>query len=387
MKSIPKILFIAPTSEIHAGDNISLMNLIEGLRSKSLEIVVICNGSLVAEKFKSKGAKVYALKRASKFTILRHKPKSIKDKLSLVYNFFGLLKGLFKTYYSIKKIVNVEKPDIIHSNTGPSIIGFLLANKFKKKHVWHIREFIDIDFDLSLYISKKRYTKILNNRNNHLIAITKAVKKHHNLKQDTKIIYNGVCKEYQKKFIVSKEDYFLFVGRINSQKGVDVLIDSFIDFCNKDEKYSLLLAGAFDNNKYKVNLSSRIEKSGKSNRIKFLGKRDDVFELMARATALIVPSKNEAFGRITAEAMFNGCLVVGKRTAGTKEILEKDELGILFTDKDELLDKLKKIADKGIESYFNIIKRAQKKAVDLYSQERNANEIYYYYKEILKEEK
>lgn len=40
---------------------------------------------------------------------------------------------------------------------------------------------------------------------------------------------------------------------------------------------------------------------------------------MNRATALIVPSPFEAFGLITAEAMFNKCLVIGKDTAGTKE--------------------------------------------------------------------
>lgn len=35
--------------------------------------------------------------------------------------------------------------------------------------------------------------------------------------------------------------------------------------------------------------------------------------------ALIVPSPFEAFGLITAEAMFNKCLVIGRDTAGTKE--------------------------------------------------------------------
>jgi len=49
--------------------------------------------------------------------------------------------------------------------------------------------------------------------------------------------------------------------------------------------------------------------------------RDDVYAIMSRATALIVPSHFEGFGRITAEAMFNGCLVAGYNSAGTREIL------------------------------------------------------------------
>lgn len=56
--------------------------------------------------------------------------------------------------------------------------------------------------------------------------------------------------------------------------------------------------------------------------IVFLGYRTDISVLMAKAKALIVPSQFEAFGFITAEAMFYGCPVIGRNTGGTQEQMD-----------------------------------------------------------------
>ena len=53
--------------------------------------------------------------------------------------------------------------------------------------------------------------------------------------------------------------------------------------------------------------------------VKFLGIRKDIYSLMKNAMALVVSSPSEGFGFITVEAMLNGCLVIGRNTAGTKE--------------------------------------------------------------------
>ncbi len=69
---------------------------------------------------------------------------------------------------------------------------------------------------------------------------------------------------------------------------------------------------------------------------------NQIYDLMNRATALIVPSPFEAFGLITAEAMFNKCLVIGKDTAGTKEQFDNGqrkynkEIALRFTNEQQL---------------------------------------------------
>ena len=44
----------------------------------------------------------------------------------------------------------------------------------------------------------------------------------------------------------------------------------------------------------------------------------------------IVTSRCEAFGRVTVEAMLTGNLVLGADSAGTKELLQDGNLGVLY---------------------------------------------------------
>jgi glycosyltransferase involved in cell wall biosynthesis len=72
-----------------------------------------------------------------------------------------------------------------------------------------------------------------------------------------------------------------------------------------------------------------VNNSEVSSRIKFLGFCKDVFVLLSKATALIVPLKNEGFGFLTVKTMLNGCLAKDNNAGGTKEILKSENYGIL----------------------------------------------------------
>ena len=80
-----------------------------------------------------------------------------------------------------------------------------------------------------------------------------------------------------------------------------------------------------------------------------------------------------------AEAMFNGCLVIGFKAAGTKEILEKNVLGLLYSSGEELLSLMESVANCESSYYSEIILRAQQEAVDSFSIEKNAEMIARFY--------
>jgi glycosyltransferase involved in cell wall biosynthesis len=136
-------------------------------------------------------------------------------------------------------------------------------------------------------------------------------------------------------------------------------------------------------------LKQIIRSSSYADQIKFLGYRTDVYELMLNAIALVVPSKFEGFGFITAEAMFNGCLVIGKNTAGTKEQFDNgleikgEEIGIRYNTVEELSQVMLSICRDGIGFYYETIKKAQETVVELYSSNRNADKVFNTYKEII----
>lgn len=69
-----------------------------------------------------------------------------------------------------------------------------------------------------------------------------------------------------------------------------------------------------------------IQKENLQEKVVLLGYRSDSKELMRKAIALLMCSKHEAFGRVTAEAMLNDCLVIGRNSGGTPELIEHGKL-------------------------------------------------------------
>lgn len=90
-------------------------------------------------------------------------------------------------------------------------------------------------------------------------------------------------------------------------------------FHNAATNYKMYIVGAFLDVNYYNECCKLVEVNAAQSFVKFLGRRDDVYELMAQSEMLIVPSIFEGFGFITAEGMANGCVVLGRNTAGTKE--------------------------------------------------------------------
>src|SRR5690606_18024107 len=65
-------------------------------------------------------------------------------------------------------------------------------------------------------------------------------------------------------------------------------------------------------------------------RVAFLGRREDMPDVMQSLDVLVIPSRHEGMGRVTAEAMAAAKPVAGARTGGIPEIVADGETGLLF---------------------------------------------------------
>lgn len=385
-----KILYISHTSEMH-GSGKAILNIIEQMIQKDTDVYVIlpkAEGTLYnnIKKLKIK----YSIEPVA-FWIW---PRLIntRDYILFIYRIFKLIIKSLLFYIQLIRIVKEYKPNIIHTNVGVVHIGQMVANKMKISHVWHIREYQDLDFGWKTFPSKKQFQKKLLHSNNYPIFITKGVYDHYhlNLNNNAKVIYDGVFDATTIPHIkIQKKRYFLFVGLISVGKGTLEAINAFLSISPKYPEYELWIAGS-GNELYIKKLKMDFATSKSSKQIKFLGHRTDVYRLMSDATALIVASKFEGFGFITAEAMFNGCLVIGRNTAGTKEQFDNglnltgEEIGIRYNSIEELKSSMQKLCETGIDCYLDKLKKAQQTVIELYSSQKNAEEIYSLYKEILK---
>ncbi|QCR20980.1 glycosyltransferase family 4 protein [Pontibacter sp. SGAir0037] len=374
-----RILYIVHLSSKYTGSNQSLLNMVVGLKDRGIFPLVVLpqrDDMTLRDELAKSGIETRVLQY---FMPIYPKKKSLRDKLLYIPK---LLRSKWCNFYAKQKIYQLIKNfkiDLIHTNIGPMLLGYEAANKLNIPHVWHLREFQDLDFNLNTWFNKEKFISKLSSPNNFIIAISDSVYKHFKLKPPACVIYNGIMNASQKQFNHEKENYFLFVGYLIENKGIKVLIDTFGKFAQKYPNYKLLVAGSAPDLKYFKQLNELVDSYGIKNNVKFLGPRDDISTLMSKATALIVPSFNEAFGRITAEAMFNGCLVIGKDAGGTKEIIEKIGVGVLYKSDSNLLETMESVISRGIQSYYDNLQLAVNNAANVFSVETNVEQVYEYY--------
>ena len=285
---------------------------------------------------------------------------------------------------SIERIIRQEKPDIVHSNTGVIREGWKVCRKLGIPHVWHLREYQDADFGYKIFPSRDKFENML--RHSAVIAITKDILRYfHQINNPfAYTVYNGVFHKEEAMFVKDKENYFLICSRISPEKGHEDVIKAFSVFCKINKDYKLKILGKYDkNNPYVMNLQKLINDAGCSEKVEFIGFHEDVKPYIKNAKALIVASHNEGFGRMTAEACFLGCLVIGRNTSGTKEILDYTG-GIQYDGTiGNLTDKMQAVARMGQQEYAEIAINAMDKAAQQYSIESNGSKIFDIYNKIL----
>lgn len=372
-----KILYISVKG---GGSYKALINMLDGLSFYNIDpIVVLDKSSDLKSELIERNIKQINLDYRSSFW---PRISSWKDIIKYPWRVISIP---LKNYFAVLKLVKIVKKnkiDIIHTNVGVINIGHKAAIKCNVPHVWHLREYQDLDFHIRQFPTKGSFLKNLEHSNNYSVAITEGIFNHFKLNtRNSNWIYDGVLPEKNTNFVASKEKYFLFVGNITQNKGVSELIDAFIQFSEYDQDFELRIIGKANENSYMRSLILKVRENGLENRIKFLGYCNNVHAYMSTATALIVPSEFEGFGFITAEAMFNGCLVIGKNTGGTKEQFDNglkytgSEIAVRYSTIKDLETIMKQIKFKGIEAYFKMIKDAQLVVTNLYTIEQNTIKI------------
>ncbi|HIO00481.1 MAG TPA: hypothetical protein EYN14_00775, partial [Alphaproteobacteria bacterium] len=104
-------------------------------------------------------------------------------------------------------------PDIIHTNVGPCTLGYWTARLLGIKHIWHLREYQDLDFNLKIFPSKRHFSELLK-RSDFVICITPDIARHFSVSGNYRIINDGVASRSDSHFDPEKADYFLFAGRL-----------------------------------------------------------------------------------------------------------------------------------------------------------------------------
>ena len=142
----------------------------------------------------------------------------------------------------------------------------------------------------------------------------------------------------------------VFVGRLVSEKGVDLLLEALVQLRKRQLQPRLTIAGAGPE---QMRLENKAREFGLENQVQFVGPKapEELAEMLNRHRVLVVPSRyDEPFGVVALEGIACGCVIVGSRGGGLPEAI--GPCGITFPNGDAiaLADSLAKLLEQPNES-------------------------------------
>lgn len=376
-----KVLLASTGAEMFSGAVRSLLDLAGQLRKKQIEVIVVIprHGDM-EERLKKDGIKYYCI----------HEYHSWYTSSVHVKNHFYIkrllnLKALVQMLYVIRK----EKVDLVHVNSLTAYVAGWAASLSRKPLVWHIREFMEEDLDISFFDPSYSVKKI--NKANQVIAISESVKQKWEkiLSAPIMVIYNGIPVEtyyVQKKQKAKGAIRILIYGRIVPGKGQLFFFKGVNQVLKQTHsRLECYWAGKIEDQEYYAKCCQYLDKNYLSDKVSYLGEIKDIKKVLSNTDIVCVCSHKEGFGRVTVEAMLGQCLVLGADSGGTKELIQDGVTGFLYEEASlqSFVDKLTEIVEHYSE-YGEISLKGQQYAKETFTVERNASNIANVYQQLVK---
>ncbi|WP_249646446.1 glycosyltransferase [Lactiplantibacillus plantarum] len=248
------------------------------------------------------------------------------------YKYHRSMKGIWKIL-TLTKIVNEINPDILHlhSSFAGMIRLKLLWSSLKKRtiycaHGWSFnrdisrtRKFIlkMIEAFLSLGCAKIVNISVFEDESSNFLSNNKRV-----------MIYNSIpnkriVENDNKEILQRKQIRLLFVGRLDEQKGIDLLLNAI-----STPKFKRI----FDLTVIGDNIIGTFFKTFDRENIHFVGWKNSQYisEALQNSDVLVIPSRWEGFGLVSLEAMRAQKMVIASDAGALPEIVENEVTGLIF---------------------------------------------------------
>ena len=382
MNNIITVLFVFHEAISSGGATYSGMNMIKSLdRTKILPIVFVPGEGDIKDTLAATGVKCTVA--PVDFRFRAHDNSDIVRRFVHAYRRFKtFVKSSVLDFQAVNNKLKDYHIDIVHSNTTAILTGFILSKYLRCKHVWHIREFIDKDFHEKPYIGFWLMRRLINDAD-ATISITKAVQKHwlYSKTKNKFQIFNAVkTSSSLRPICMDKENFFLFCANwVENYKGASLAMEGFCKSQMYQEGYKLIYIGNC-RPKFKDELLGKARNVGAENQVEFLGYCKNTTPYFEKATAFLMCSDNEAMGRTTIEAFWNGCPVIGRNTGGTPELICDGKNGYPFDTTDELADLMRQVAH---QDNSKVIENARNFALQNFTEEGYGKKIEEVYRTVM----
>lgn len=305
-----KILYTIPNFDT-AGSGKALLNVAKNLDKSRFEPHICC--------FHSRG---YYFKEVQKSGIPVHIKKTTHEMIPRI-------KGI-KNSYKLSKFFKTLDIDLIHSfHYGDDYSEVLAARMagipwvYTKKNMnwggnsknsWIIRTFLA----KHILAQNTDMIRLFFSKSKKVTLVPRGV--------DTKEFAPRMPNEkILKKFNIKEGDKVIIcVANLHPVKGVETLIDAFLEIVKHSHSFHLFIVG-FNDNKIGNFLKNKVNESGREKNIYFTGKVKNVKSFLSVSDLFILPSIKEGRGEgcpvALLEALSSGLKVLGGDASGIKNIL------------------------------------------------------------------
>lgn len=260
--------------------------------------------------------------------------QNLIDKYCLVRKAYHFTFSRFEPYFTLRKVMTSEKPDVVlgfmHTASFQALIASLGTGAIvvSTEHNTFERP-SDAPFPFS-----SRFFKFVVNKCFKAVTVLtaadgriarKTLKNVHVIPNPLPFKVQDVTKmEKRHKRIVA-------AGRLDvwHYKGFDLLIEAWGKIARKCEGWSLEIAGRGSDESV-ARLKSFIKQNGVEDSVTLSGFQNDISAVFRKAEIFVLSSRSEAFGMVLIEAMSQGCACIACDYNGRqREIIKNDSEGII----------------------------------------------------------
>jgi glycosyltransferase involved in cell wall biosynthesis len=328
-----RVAFITHYAELY-GANLSLLNLVEGLGRYGVQAHVIAPepGDLLAALA---GRGVPAAVLPFEWWVSPH--RSVQATATRLARNIRRLRPL---------VAQIRRwgCDLVYSNSSVFAIGAMAAVELELPHVWHLREFGRRDYDLWPDFGS-RLSRLGFRTADATICVSHALRRvilGRVIPANSHVVYNGVARaaafDERRRAADALRGrrgpfQFVLVGRFRESKGQAVAIRAFAQVAARFPAARLLLvggAGQTGDQDYFDQCRTLAAELAVAGRVEFWGYIPDPERAFLEADVALMCSRNEAMGRVTAEAMSACRPVIGFDGGGTSELIDPGRTGLLY---------------------------------------------------------
>lgn len=255
---------------------------------------------------------------------VKHSQRNLFQKMG---DSLGLLWQAITRVPKLAKLIRDHRIDLVHTNSVVSLEGALAAKLAGVPHVWHCREMFTVtNPKFQPMVPVNWVAPVMLALSDHIICITDAVKAQFPKANQAKcaVVWNPVVidsKKLDREPIELERCRLGYVGRLSTGKGVLTVLEALADGRKQYPHWTLHLFGHFINGEEEQRITQRIKMLGLDEAVVFHGFCEGKAEIYRNMDVLVLPSTNEAFGRVLVEAMSFGVSCVGSDAAAIPEVL------------------------------------------------------------------